>query len=649
MRTTRHRSISLALGISLAASLIVAAGGSATATPSRPGVPSAAGGGLPSSTSERLLTGPASGGSVTAQSISAAPTVEMVDGIIRGNLNIRGAKGQPLKYRFLSSSKGGKLALGNVVSGDPSITAQSFTVLPYADWLDGTIPRGIETFVVRVTPAPSAGTAPVDSTPIDVTISVNVALLAPGQTPVAFTYRVNGYAGTRISVNFFPASGLNEGTTAPLVLQGSALGEPGNTNPYQLFDVRSHTPGTDSLRTGSGSVGFNVITWDPRGSYASGGVYQLNDPFLDGVDVSRIVGWAADNTPTTLNGPGDPAVGMVGGSSGGELQLVVAGTNPHIDAIVPATTWNSLIDSLQPNGALNTSAASAVLSSLTKPGVRLNPQLRAALKDGVATGRLTDAALTLLANKNASTLLRQLQAPALLWQSTSDPVFPLNQSMETAQAILANPFGTPVKMGWFDGRSMDAATTELVTAQTVSWMAKYVAGVPIPDSVTPEFQRWDQTGLRHTSSLYPFSDGFNESDPISATSRGGLAPMSLTCAKPTPGLALQVPIPEGAQIAGVPNLRVSYRIQGKAQALCVRVTDASTGAILGSPATPIPVVSDGRARTASYPLSGMVFTGQSTSALTVTVWGATQAGVKPASVRLSVSALRIDIPRVSLD
>ena len=650
VRTTSHRSISLVLGIGLAASLIVATGGPATATSPTP--PTAITTGGPSSSSDRDLTGSASKdspGVVTVQAISAAPTFEIVDGIIRGNLNIRGAKDQPLKLRFLSSSKGGKLELGNVASGDPSTTAQSFTVLPYADWLDGTVSRGKETFVVRVTPAPSAGTAPADSTPVDVTITVDVAQLAPGQTPVAFTYKVTGYAGTRISVNFFPASGLNEGSTAPLLLQGSALGEPGNIDPYQLFDVRSHTPGTASLRAGSGGVDFNVITWDPRGSFASGGVYQLNDPFLDGVDVSRIVGWAAANTPTTLNGSGDPAAGMVGGSSGGEIQLVAAGIDPRIDAIAPATTWNSLIDSLQPHGVVNTSAASRMLTSLTKPEVRLNPQLRAALKDGVATGRLSEAALTLLANKNASTLLGQLQAPTLLWQSTSDPVFPLSQSMDTAQAILANPYGVPVKMGWFDGGAMTGATRESVTTQTVSWMAKYVAGLPIPDSFTPEFQWWDQTAIRHTSSLYPFSAGFNDPDPISATSRGGLAPMALTCAKPAPGLALRVPIPDGAQIAGVPNLQVRYRVQGKAQALCVRVTDASTGAILGSPTTPIRVVSDGKTRTVSLPLGGLSFTGQLNSALTVTVWGSTQPGVKPASVRLSVSSLRIDLPRHSLD
>ena len=595
-----------------------------------------------------LASGP---GAATAQplaapAIAANPTVELVDGIIRGNLNVSGTGSQALRFEVLSSSRGGKLAMGTVESGSPAATAQSFTILPYANWLDGD-PRGRETFVVRVTPVAKAGAAKSGpaAAPLDVTISVNVGALAPGATPVAFTYKVVGYAGTPISTNFFPASGLAEGSTAPTILDAPGLGSPGSTDPYQAFDTQTHTPGIAALRGDSLVGGFNVITWDPRGEFASGGTLQLNDPFLDGVDATNIVTWAAESTPATLNGWLDPAVGMTGGSSGGEIQLVTASIDPRIDAIVPSTTWNSLIDSLYANATVNIPVATRLLSAVTKPGVRLSPALRAGLENGIASGRLSDATLTQLADKNASTLLSQMQAPTLLWQNTADPLFSLNESMDTAVSILANPYGTPVKVAWFDGSAEDAAVTEMVSDYTLSWLSKYVKGTPIPDSYTPTFQWWDQTGTRYTSPLFPFDPGFNSPDVISAASSGGTLPVGASCSKPASGLKVQASVPEGAQIVGVPTLTVSYRGRGKGQALCVRVTDASTGKVVSSPVTMLPLVLDGKRRTSTVELNGLAFTGLANSRLVVTVWGIPRSGVRPASLDATVSELEVSLPR----
>ena len=432
---------------------------------------------------------------------------------------------------------------------------------------------------MRVTPVTKTAAA---AKPIDVTITVNVGEMAPGGTPLAFTRKVPGCAGTAISVNFFPSSGLAAGATAPLILQGSALGDPGNVDPYAEFDEASRTPGTATLRATPLTGGYNVITWDPRGSYASGGVYQLNDPFLDGVDVKSIVTWATSYTPTTLNGPGDPAVGMVGGSSGGQMQLVVAGIDPRIDAIVPSTTWNSVIGSLQPNGVLDTSVASRLLSALT-------------------------------------------------------------ESMATGQAIQSNPFGTMVKIAWLGGTS--TSHIETISDYTVAWMDKYVNGVPIPDSYIPDFQWWDQTGTRQTSPLLPYAPGFNGPDPLTGTAAGGRLGIAANCAKPVSGIAVKVTVPPGAQIAGVPTVQLRYRGTGKAQAICARVSDASTGKALGSATSLLPVVLDGKQRTAAYPLSALAFTGQASSQITVTVWGAAQTGVKPASIKASVSDVEVAFPR----
>ena len=45
---------------------------------------------------------------------------------------------------------------------------------------------------------------------------------------------------------------------------------------------------------------------------------------------------------------GDPRVGMIGGSYGGQIQYAVAMQDPRIDAIIPIITWNDLTYSLAP-------------------------------------------------------------------------------------------------------------------------------------------------------------------------------------------------------------------------------------------------------------------------------------------------------------
>ena len=163
-------------------------------------------------------TGPAT----AAPAPAASPLIAIVDGVIGGTLNFTGTGKQKWTFKFISSSRGGKLTLGTATTGQP-VSDQSFTILPYASWLDGVPSRGHETFVVRATPAEKSAAAK----PIDIEISVDLDAMAPGDTPVAFTYNVVGYAGTRISTNFFPASGLAAGQTGPLVLQAPGLGAPG--------------------------------------------------------------------------------------------------------------------------------------------------------------------------------------------------------------------------------------------------------------------------------------------------------------------------------------------------------------------------------------------------------------------------------------
>lgn len=572
--------------------------------------------------------GPQQAGHVTVATpaaVTADPTVEIVDGVIQGNVNAVSSKGGTLRLQAVASTGGGKLLLGNVPGGGP----QSFTVLPYANWLDGGA-RGVQTFTVKVTEARSTTV---------VKITVDVAQLAPEGTPVAFTYRVPSFDGTLISTNFFPSTA---GESAPVALSGAGLGSPGSPDPYAKHGSDPYVPGTLPLR----GAGYNVVTWDPRGEFASGGLLHLDNPFFEGRDVSALVSWAAEQPSVQLNAPGDPVVGMVGGSYGGGIQLSVASMDPRIDAIVPAIAWNSVIDALNPRGVLYKEGASRLLSSLSSPRIRMSPLLRQGLRDSISRGKFSDTLSTLLASNEMAPVLRQLQAPTLLVQGTADALFPLGDSIDNAQSILANPYGTPVKVIWFDPANGDAEARDFVKDQSIAWLDKYVQGLPIPDSLTPSFQWWDHTGTRYASDLLPFQPGFNEATPITANSKGGT--LTFTSSKKPSAIALSAQLPSGTQVVGSPTVSFTYRGSGTARTVFVHITGPGSDKVLGNVVTPIPVTLDGKQRSVSVPLGDIVYTAESASSLSIKILSSSAAFASSGSGRVAVSDVSVAIPRRSL-
>ncbi|WP_433560099.1 alpha/beta fold hydrolase [Pseudonocardia xinjiangensis] len=97
--------------------------------------------------------------------------------------------------------------------------------------------------------------------------------------------------------------------------------------------------------------GFVVLTWSARGFGASTGQISLDDPDHEVADARALVDWLAARPDVTQDGPGDPRVGVTGGSYGGALALLLAGYDRRIDAIAPVITWNDLGQALFPNAA----------------------------------------------------------------------------------------------------------------------------------------------------------------------------------------------------------------------------------------------------------------------------------------------------------
>jgi ABC-2 type transport system ATP-binding protein len=426
-------------------------------------------------------------------------------------------------------------------------------------------------------------------------------------------------------MNYFPASGLQEGDEAPTIFSGAGLSSAGDTNPY--------TGGATGVGTFR-DAGYNVVTWDSRGEHDSGGILQLDNPFFEGRDVSALIDYVAKRPGIQLDGANDPRMGMVGPSYGGGIQWVTAGTDNRVDAIVPTISWNSLNSSLYPNGAFKTSYAALLLLSLVTSGANINNQLYSGIFTGALLGILTPEQQALLASSGPTALVNKVTAPTLIIQGTVDVLFPLQQAMDNAQILDAN--GVPVKMVWFCGGHGNCETppgdsAEMVETATLSWLDTYVkhkgenVDGGLADSI-PTFQWIDQNGDHYTSDLLPSDPDF-AGTPVTATGSGGMLGIVPILGGSGPGAAgipfglgdgtkaanavnttVTAPSDTPTQIVGAPELTMTYSGIGTSRHVYAQIVDDQTGQVIGNVVTPIPVTLDGKEHTVTIPMEAVAYT-----------------------------------------
>jgi ABC-2 type transport system ATP-binding protein len=116
--------------------------------------------------------------------------------------------------------------------------------------------------------------------------------------------------------------------------------------------------------------GFVVLAYSARGFGASSGQIALNSVDAEVADASELVSWLAEQREVVTDGDGDPKVGVTGGSYGGALSLLLAGTDDRVDALVPTITYNDLSQALLPNSATTgATAATPAANAFAADGV----------------------------------------------------------------------------------------------------------------------------------------------------------------------------------------------------------------------------------------------------------------------------------------
>ena len=305
----------------------------------------------------------------------------------------------------------------------------------------------------------------------------------------------------RIDADLYIPPGVNSTNRAPAILATNGFG--GTKADQASLAQGMGGQGYVTLSyTGLGFVDKNLcpITLDDRehdGAAASQLLRFLGgDPTIPAVDqaTGKTVHINQVMRDDGVNGTRyDPAVGMVGGSYGGQIQFATAayehehGTN-RLDAIVPIITWNDLSYSLDPNnGALPGGTARSGSVSSNVPGAfkyqwsvlfsgegiarglqdieavstdpvnnfplyvnnncaNFSAQVCTALTEVATQGYPSQKSISFLRHASVASYMKDITVPTFLAQGEADTLFNLQESMATYKRLKAQ--GTPVAMDW---------------------------------------------------------------------------------------------------------------------------------------------------------------------------------------------------------
>jgi len=317
---------------------------------------------------------------------------------------------------------------------------------------------------------------------------------------------------------------------APVSLDTRIYRPPSGAGPWPAVMLAHGYGGTksdvDSDARELARHGYLVLAWTARGFGRSGGLVHLDSPDYEVADARLLLDRLAARGDVLREGPDDPVAGVAGGSYGGALALLLAGTDPRVDALAPQITWNDLRRALFPQALLPVGGGTADAAAAPAPvdpaggvfkkawaGVffgpgRTDPALASGSADGqgaaedgsptpgsdqayralcgrlaadlcqgylatARTGRATPQVLDLLARSSPARVLDRITAPTLVIQGEVDSLFPLGEGAANAAGIAAG--GTPVKVVWI-GSGHDGGLDERdrVRALTLAWFDRYL-------------------------------------------------------------------------------------------------------------------------------------------------------------------------------
>ncbi|MDV3219925.1 alpha/beta fold hydrolase [Intrasporangium sp.] len=184
---------------------------------------------------------------------------------------------------------------------------------------------------------------------LSLAVTVGVVPAAPGALAAAVRPVALVAAAEDLTVQVGPEP---DGTAVTL---DAAVWTPAGGGPHPVVLLAHGFGGSkDSVTSEATQLqerGYLVVTWSARGHGASGGRIHLNSPDFEIADARALVDLVAKRSDVLLDTADDPRLGVMGGSYGGALGLMLAGADRRVDAVVAAITWNDLADAFFPQSA----------------------------------------------------------------------------------------------------------------------------------------------------------------------------------------------------------------------------------------------------------------------------------------------------------
>src|ERR1700712_4188756 len=288
----------------------------------------------------------------------------------------------------------------------------------------------------------------------------------PGYSVTALTVPVkvgpNGDQSCTMDADLYLPDGASASHRVPAILTTNGFG--------------GDKADSNQAAIGKGFVGqgYAVLSYSGLGFGKTTCKIELDDPDWDGKAGKQmddvLAGTRAYTDQATgksqylrsiaMESKGDPRVGMIGGSYGGQIQYAVASQDPRIDAIIPIITWNDLTYSLAPGNVAKKEWIDLFFADGIASGVENGNNDPTTL---VGCPNFTDQACVGAANMNTvgypdagtvalakhasvTSYAQKIKVPTLLVQGQKDTLFNLNEASATYKTLKAQ--GTPVKMVW---------------------------------------------------------------------------------------------------------------------------------------------------------------------------------------------------------
>jgi ABC-2 type transport system ATP-binding protein len=258
-----------------------------------------------------------------------------------------------------------------------------------------------------------------------------------GGGPSVTDHVITSFDGEPLEATLFVPEDATAEDPVPLVLRTHGWGGSRETS---LGDGPDADPTSGPLAR-LVDEGYAVLTWDSRGFGCSGGIVRIDDPQVEGRDVTALIDWAVANVPVA-NDDGDPIVGMSGGSYAGGIQTAGASVDDRLDALAPEISWSDLRYSLFSGEvvnqgwvtllyglgtvAANTDGAAPTCRSGPNAG-GLDPAIDEGVVEFVTSGTTRQGTLDFFAKSSLAAYgaATPVTAPTLVLQGSVDTLFDL--------------------------------------------------------------------------------------------------------------------------------------------------------------------------------------------------------------------------------